>query len=690
VPTNAKPIKDLKPGMGIYQVLHWPKEAIKAGYPNKPWAVVNLQTGSAEGRYHETKEKALKQARALYAKLGEKAKVHSEEKIHNAFFCFADPAMLLSKDGVRWVEAIAPKTYITPAYGEVAITPEKIDRFIHNFSAGVRGQEVAINYEHGVDAAKGNKAAGWIRGARKNDKGNLELAVDFTEPAKQELRNKEWKYFSLEWDDEWAHPDGVIYQDVVMGGALTNRPVAKGLMPINFSEIFTEKEQLDLKIQNGLHFQKDGDEPSAEQKDLEHSEPGSGTPPTPRTDEDGSDDAAIDGGWRRESPPIVKELEDVMKFSETQAMSYLDAAAKSLNSYIAAEPDYYDKASANSIISQIYNLCARNQSDSTYASSHMSEVHELAKQAHKQLLQIWPKLEDTTTIPIVFTEVEAEGYLRSAKSGLTRIHTNAADALIDHIDDMLAQDKRTRSFNELKALVGEVRAMLRGEDSIDVTTPETTTLSEGGTTVGELTEKDLRELRNVLDVDDDGKIAEAVKVKFGELEQLRNAVSASEQERIFAEQYPQFYDEHRKLMERDRKNTARNFSESVEKIRKAEGYGYKETRQGLSVACKEKVIDAHMKFSEGKGTLADFEDIIKAIVNGGIVQFGEIGSGADDDLPEIDTTGATGIAAARKVFAEVVGKIQRDNPEMSLMEASAEAAKKHPDLAEAYQVALPA
>jgi hypothetical protein len=41
------------------------------------------------------------------------------------------------------------------------------------------------------------------------------------------------------------------------------------------------------------------------------------------------------------------------------------------------------------------------------------------------------------------------------------------------------------------------------------------------------------------------------------------------------------------------------------------------------------------------------------------------------------------------VFSEVVQKIQQDNDGMSYKEAVAEAAKKHPDLAEAYSVALP-
>jgi len=41
-----------------------------------------------------------------------------------------------------------------------------------------------------------------------------------------------------------------------------------------------------------------------ESKEYEHSEPGTGSPPAPRTDEDGSDDIAIRQGWRRDDLPV--------------------------------------------------------------------------------------------------------------------------------------------------------------------------------------------------------------------------------------------------------------------------------------------------------------------------------------------------------------------------------------------------
>lgn len=670
---GTKPIKPLHKGMGLYQVLYWPQEAKKAGYPDKPYAVVNLRTRDVNGRWFATKEAALAQARALYAKLGDKAKVQTEEgNPRNAFFFSATPEALLDgTDGPKWVEAIMPKTYSVPAYGDVVITPEKIDNFISNLNDNVRGQDIAIDYEHGLDPSKGKKAAGWIRGARKNNDGKLELAIDFTEPAKQEIINKEWKYFSLEWDDAWQHPDGVFFNDVVMGGALTNRPVAKGLMPINFSEIFSEMAALE-RSDPGLN------QPIYDPSDPQ---PDPGTAHfVPRETGDPAQDPAIGGGWRRNTPPIA---EDVFTFTEEQATTYLQASATALSEYAEEEPTADDVVMARGLVSSISNLMDQD-------SKKYSEYTDLSLKVKKFFEK--KKLEDdsNSNVRVEFTEQEAIGYLTSAKTGLVRVHTNAANGLIDDIDKMLAQDYRKRSFNELQTLVSKTRNMLRGEDDDTSTTKTTTTPLKGGTTVGELTEKDLRELRNVLDVDDDGKILEAVQHKFGELHLLRDAVSASEQERVFAEQYPQFYEQHQQLMERDRRNTAKTFAESVGPVRQASGLGLKTTKMGLSTKALEVLTEAHVKFSEGKGTLEDFETVIKNIMHGGIVQFGEIGSSGDDALPEIDTTTPQGVASGRKLFAEVVAKVQRENPDMDIITAYAEAARKHPDLADNYSVTLPA
>ena len=221
---------------------------------------------------------------------------------------------------------------------------------------------------------------------------------------------------------------------------------------------------------------------------------------------------------------------------------------------------------------------------------------------------------------------------------------------------------------------------------------------EGGKEVAEttyaFTEKEAFDLFKVLDLDHDTKpekVIEKVQLMFGELAEYQKNQDVSEQEKQFAEKYPQFWEEHNKLMERTRTNEAKEFSESVKTLRKAEGRGLKTLNQGLSPVAMEKVIETHKKFSDKTVTVEDFEDCLKSIMNGGVIQFGEIGSsGDDDDVPVVDTTSPNGVAQARKVFAEVIADIQRKNPEMQYAECVDEAAKKHPDLAEAYKITLPA
>lgn len=188
-----------------------------------------------------------------------------------------------ASDGLIWVDALEPKTYHTAQFGKIPVTTDTLNKFVSNFKENVRGQEIPLNYEHGRDPAKGTKAAGWFRDMAVKD-GRLKVAVELTEPAKQEVNNKEWKYFSLEWDN-WTDNSGKAHKDVVLGGALTNRPVAKGLgsLPVNFSEVLTKEEAAPLLIE------------AVNPEEL--MEPGTNAPDlTP-------DDDGWDKGWRRETPP---------------------------------------------------------------------------------------------------------------------------------------------------------------------------------------------------------------------------------------------------------------------------------------------------------------------------------------------------------------------------------------------------
>ena len=130
------------------------------------------------------------------------------------------------------VNAMRVGTFNHPVYGEIELSQERLQRFADNVNAKVRGIDPDIDYDH---KAKDGKAAGWVRSAEV-DGDKLWLTIEWTEPAKEAIQNKEYRYFSPEYLDIWEDSTGQEYEDVLAGGALTNRPFLKDLVPLNFSE----------------------------------------------------------------------------------------------------------------------------------------------------------------------------------------------------------------------------------------------------------------------------------------------------------------------------------------------------------------------------------------------------------------------------------------------------------------------
>jgi hypothetical protein len=78
------------------------------------------------------------------------------------------------------------------------------------------------------------------------DKGQdgLWFLIEWTPRAHQSLQDKEYRYFSPEFADSWKHPkSGTTFKDVIFGGAITNRPFLKDILPINLSEFGHEQQQ---------------------------------------------------------------------------------------------------------------------------------------------------------------------------------------------------------------------------------------------------------------------------------------------------------------------------------------------------------------------------------------------------------------------------------------------------------------
>lgn len=131
--------------------------------------------------------------------------------------------------------------YDHPIYGKINLTIDKAKAMAQNIVNRVRGTDLDIDYDHKQDAAKGSAAAGWVQAAEAREDG-LWLTVKWTKGAWDAIKAGEWRYFSPEFHDEWTHPKTKeVHKDVLFGGALTNRPFLKDIMPLNMSELFEEQ-----------------------------------------------------------------------------------------------------------------------------------------------------------------------------------------------------------------------------------------------------------------------------------------------------------------------------------------------------------------------------------------------------------------------------------------------------------------
>jgi Mu-like prophage I protein len=130
-----------------------------------------------------------------------------------------------------WIHALPLGAYKHPVYGTVDITTDRAAKFVESVKTKIRGIEPSINYEH--DNSSG--AAGWVKDAESRSDG-VWLFVDFVPDAAAAVKDKKWRYFSAEFMDEWTDPQGVKHNDVIVGGALSNRPFMKNLVPINLAE----------------------------------------------------------------------------------------------------------------------------------------------------------------------------------------------------------------------------------------------------------------------------------------------------------------------------------------------------------------------------------------------------------------------------------------------------------------------
>lgn len=141
----------------------------------------------------------------------------------------------------KWVHALPVGSFQHPVHGTVTLTLDRIKRFAQNVKEGVRGIDPYVNYDH---REKSGEAAGWVKDADARPDG-LWLFVEWTKEAARKLSDREYRYWSTEFIDKWKDPhNGKEYEDVIIGGALTNVPFLKNLVPVNLSEL-TQEDEMD-------------------------------------------------------------------------------------------------------------------------------------------------------------------------------------------------------------------------------------------------------------------------------------------------------------------------------------------------------------------------------------------------------------------------------------------------------------
>jgi phage I-like protein len=165
---------------------------------------------------------------------------------------FANVALSEGEDGSpkKNYQILKAGEFIHTSTGErVKITKADLKAIVANFDKGVRGIDVAVNYEHGRSAAHGTKASGWFSSLTLEAEGEeLWAAIEWTPQASEELKNREWRYFSPELSFDYLdNMNGTKHGAALTGGALTNVPVIKGMTPLAASE---NQHEMETKTMN--------------------------------------------------------------------------------------------------------------------------------------------------------------------------------------------------------------------------------------------------------------------------------------------------------------------------------------------------------------------------------------------------------------------------------------------------------
>lgn len=131
-----------------------------------------------------------------------------------------------------WIQVALTGEFWHPVHGDLDITPEYLAHMLSNFDRGeypAPPYQLPVDYEH-FSTKKDRKpgdgvAAGWFQAMElRNDGHELWALIEWTQPAAEKIRKKEYRFISPTFFREWISNKGKQIGATMVAAALTNIP----------------------------------------------------------------------------------------------------------------------------------------------------------------------------------------------------------------------------------------------------------------------------------------------------------------------------------------------------------------------------------------------------------------------------------------------------------------------------------
>ncbi len=153
---------------------------------------------------------------------------------------WAQPVRLAEGKRTSWIMLMPEGEYHHPVYGKLNFSHAKLAEFKRNFDNRVRKIDISLDVDHKA-AGHDSRATGWVKrvtlqGTHGDMPAGLWGEIEWTPYGRQLLSDKEYKYFSPEFGTHTDEATKKKYENVLIGGALTNRPFLKVMPAVQLAD----------------------------------------------------------------------------------------------------------------------------------------------------------------------------------------------------------------------------------------------------------------------------------------------------------------------------------------------------------------------------------------------------------------------------------------------------------------------